>query len=142
MTTLPTVQPGLLDPPVSARDHVQGPASARVTLVEYGDFECPSCGEAFPVIKAVQRAFGDNLRFVFRHYPLRTSHPHALPAARAAEAAAVQGGFWPMYDRLFSRQHALTDDDLRRTPGSWGSIWSSSTAISPDRRASAGSWPT
>jgi protein-disulfide isomerase len=114
MTTLSTAPPPLLDPPVTARDHAEGPVGARVTLVEYGDFECPSCGEAFPLVKAARRAFGDNLRFVFRHFPLRASHPHALAAARAAEAAAEQGRFWQMHDRLFGRQHALTDDDLRR----------------------------
>ena len=103
-----------LTPPVGERDHAMGPADARVTLVEYGDFECPSCGEAHPVIKQVQRAFGNNLRLVFRHFPLRSSHPHALPAALAAEAAAEQGRFWDMHDRLFEHQTALTDEDLLR----------------------------
>jgi protein-disulfide isomerase len=114
VTTLPLAPTPLLDPPIDARDHAQGPTGARVTLVEYADFECPSCGEAYPLVKAVQRAFGDNLRFVFRHFPLRASHPHALAAARAAEAAAEQGRFWQMHDRLFERQHALEDADLRR----------------------------
>lgn len=103
-----------LSRPVSERDHIHGPETARVTLVEYADFECPSCGEAHPVIQAVRRAFGDNLRFVFRHFPLRSSHPHALAAAKAAVAAGAQGRFWEMHDRLFQRQSALTDDDLRR----------------------------
>ena len=84
---LPLATP-MLDPPVAPRDHAAGPAGARVTLVEYADFECPSCGAAHGVIQAVRRAFGDNLRLVFRHFPLRDSHPHALDAARAAEAAA------------------------------------------------------
>jgi protein-disulfide isomerase len=100
--------------PVGPRDHVQGPASARVTLVEYGDYECPGCGQAFPVIKAVQKAFGPNLRFVFRHFPLLASHPHAAMAAEAAEAAEAQGKFWEMHDRLFAHQHALEDADLQR----------------------------
>jgi formate-nitrite transporter family protein len=112
--TLPLAPPPMLDPPVAPRDHALGPAGARVTLVEYADFECPSCGAAYPVIQAAHRAFGDNLRLVFRHFPLRDSHPHALDAARAAEAAAEQGRFWPMHDRLFQRQHALEPDDLRR----------------------------
>lgn len=110
---LPLATPSL-DPPVASRDHAAGPAGARVTLVEYADFECPSCGVAHGVIQAAQRAFGDNLRLVFRHFPLRDSHPHALDAARAAEAAAEQGQFWPMHDRLFERQHALDPGDLVR----------------------------
>jgi protein-disulfide isomerase len=99
---------------VGPRDHVQGPATARVTLVEYGDFECPECGRAHPVIKAVQKAFGPNLRFVFRHFPLLASHPHAAMAAEAAEAADAQGRFWEMHDRLFGHQEALDDMGLRR----------------------------
>ncbi len=112
-TALPLATP-MLDPPVAPRDHAAGPAGARVTLVEYADFECPSCGAAHEVIQAARRAFGDNLRLVYRHFPLRDSHPHALDAARAAEAAAEQGQFWPMHDRLFQRQHALEPDDLAR----------------------------
>jgi protein-disulfide isomerase len=99
---------------VGPRDHVQGPATARVTLVEYGDFECPECGRAHPVIKAIQKAFGPNLRFVFRHFPLLASHPHAAAAAEAAEAADAQGKFWEMHDRLFEHQEALDDMGLRR----------------------------
>jgi formate-nitrite transporter family protein len=105
---------GVLDPPVSELDHADGPAGARVTLVEYGDFECPSCGDAYQVLHQVKRAFGPNLRFVFRHFPLRASHPHALAAAKAVEAADAQGKFWPMYDRLFQHQTELTDSDLLR----------------------------
>ena len=112
-TALPLATP-MLDPPVAPKDHAAGPAGARVTLLEYADFECPSCGAAHEVIQAARRAFGDNLRLVYRHFPLRDSHPHALDAARAAEAAAEQGQFWPMHDRLFQRQHALEPDDLAR----------------------------
>jgi protein-disulfide isomerase len=112
--TVPLAPMPMLDPPVAPRDHAVGPASARVTLVEYADFECPHCGAAHPVLQAVRRAFGTNLRVVFRHFPLRDSHPHSLEAARAAEAAAEQGQFWPMHDRLFERQHALGPDDLKR----------------------------
>ena len=100
--------------PVSERDHARGPASARLTLVEYGDFECPHCGHAFPVIAHVRRAFGPNLRFVFRHFPLRASHPHAGLAAEAAEAAGAQGRFWEMHDRMYERQDEIDAKGLRR----------------------------
>src|SRR5688572_24639567 len=101
-----------LSPPVSERDHVVGPEDARVTLVEYGDFECPHCGALHPVVQAARKAFGGNLRFVFRHFPLRSSHPHALAAAKAAEAAGEQGRFWQMHHRLYQRQSELKDKDL------------------------------
>jgi formate-nitrite transporter family protein len=103
-----------LTPPVSERDHVQGSVEARVTLVEYGDYECPHCGALHPVIGAARKAFGGNLRFAFRHFPLRSSHPHALAAAKAAEAAGEQGRFWEMHDRLYQRQTRLEDEDLLR----------------------------
>ncbi len=103
-----------LTPPVTERDHVLGSADARVTLVKYGDFECPHCRALVPLVEAARTAFGDNLRFVFRHFPLRSSHPHALAAARAAEAAGEQGRFWEMYRRLYERQTELGDEDLRR----------------------------
>ena len=103
-----------LTPPVTERDHVQGSADARVTLVEYGDFECPHCRALVPLVEAARTAFGDNLRFAFRHFPLRSSHPHALPAAKAAEAAGEQGKFWEMHRRLYERQTELGDEDLRR----------------------------
>ena len=95
-------------------DHAQGSGAARVTLMEYGDFQCPSCGEAYPVLREVQRAFGPNLRFIFRHFPLRDSHPHASIAAEASEAAAAQGKFWEMLDRLFEHQDALDERSLLR----------------------------
>jgi protein-disulfide isomerase len=99
--------------PVSNRDHVQGPAEAAVTLVEYGDYECPYCGAAYPIIKEVQARMGERLRFVFRNFPITTSHPHAEQAAEAAEAAAAQGKFWPMHDLLYENQKRLRDEDLR-----------------------------
>ena len=102
----------LLTPPVGARDHVQGPADARATLVEYGDFECPFCGAAYPELKQVLRELGPKVRFVFRHFPLGEAHPHAPHAAEVAEAAAAQGKFWPMHDLLYQRQAALADEDL------------------------------
>jgi len=98
--------------PVGEDDHSQGPANAPVTLVEYGDFECPHCGRAYPIVQAVQRRIGKRLRFVFRHFPLSELHVHAQHAAESAEAAAAQGKFWEMHDRLFERQFALEDDDL------------------------------
>jgi formate-nitrite transporter family protein len=100
--------------PIGDEDHVLGAADARVTLVEYGDFQCPSCGAAYPVLREVRRAFGPNLRFVFRHYPLRDSHPHAVLAAEASEAAGAQGKFWEMHDRLFEHQDALDERSLVR----------------------------
>ena len=99
-------------PLVSQRDHQQGPETAPVTLVEYGDYECPYCGEAYPIVKEIQRRLGDRLRFVFRNFPLTQSHPHAEHAAEAAEAAAVQEKFWEMHDYLFEHQRALDDAHL------------------------------
>jgi protein-disulfide isomerase len=98
--------------PVGARDHAEGPAEAPVTLVEYGDYECPHCGRAFPIVKEVQRRLGKKLRFVFRNFPLAEAHPHAQHAAEAAEAAATQGKFWEMHDTLYKHQFALDDPHL------------------------------
>src|SRR5262245_45317846 len=98
--------------PVSERDHMQGPATAPVTLVEYGDYECPYCGQAYSIVKEVQRRLGDRMRFVFRNFPLTNAHPHAAHAAEAAETAAAQGKFWEMHDYLYEHQQALEDADL------------------------------
>ncbi len=99
--------------PVSEdRDHIQGAPTAAVTLLEYGDYECPYCGAAYPIIKQVQEAMGDDLRFVFRNFPISTSHPHAEQAAEAAEAAAAQDQFWPMHDLLYENQQRLEANDL------------------------------
>src|SRR5713226_5500137 len=98
--------------PVGPDDHAQGPADAPVTLVEYGDYECPHCGRARSIVKQIQHRMGAHLRFVFRHFPLRESHPHAEHAAEVAEAAGAQGKFWQMHDRLFERQFALEDENL------------------------------
>src|SRR6478672_12380465 len=98
--------------PVSARDHIQGLATARVTLVQYGDFQCPFSGEAWGVILEMQRRHPDDLQYVFRHFPLSHVHPNAQHAAEAAEGAAAQGKFWEMYDTLFENQRWLADDDL------------------------------
>src|ERR671925_1066710 len=106
--------PSRLTVPVSERDHILGPAMAPVTWVEYGDYECSYCGQAHPVVKQLQLLLGRRLRFVFRHFPLATVHPHAQHAAEAAEASGAQGKFWAMHDILFAHQHALDDDDLVR----------------------------
>jgi len=95
------------------RDHIQGPADAAVTLVEYGDYECPYCGAAYPIVKDVQAEMGERLRFVFRNFPITTSHPHAEHAAEAAEAAGSLGKFWEMHDLLYENQKRLGDQDLR-----------------------------
>jgi len=99
-------------PVTEDRDHIEGPADAPVTLVQYGDYECPYCGAAYPIIKEVQARMGKKLRFVFRNFPITTSHPHAERAAEAAEAAGAQGMFWQMHDHLYENQRHLRDDDL------------------------------
>lgn len=98
--------------PVSERDHIRGPAKALVTLVEYGDYQCPYCGLAYPVVEALRERLGDRLRFVFRHFPLTQMHPYALSAAEAAETAGEQGRYWEMHDTLYTHQQALDDIHL------------------------------
>lgn len=100
--------------PVNANDHVLGPDRAPVTIVEYGDFECPNCKQAAPAVKLLLEHFKENVRFVFRHFPLEEVHPHALPAAEVSEIAGAQGKFWPMHDRLFEQQLHLKPAELRR----------------------------
>lgn len=99
--------------PVAAVDHVLGPADARVTVVEYGDFECPICKQAAPAVKLALNRFAGRMRYVFRHFPLEEVHPHALLAAEAAEAAGGQGKFWQMHDLLFDNQSHLKANQLR-----------------------------
>jgi len=98
--------------PVGEHDHVQGLFEAPLTLVEYGDYECPYCGSADEVVKTVQQALGKRLRFVYRNFPLTEMHPHAELAAEAAEAAGEQGSFWEMHDLLFENQEALEEEDI------------------------------
>jgi len=98
--------------PIKDRDHIQGPIDAPLSLLEYGDYECPYCGEAHPIVKAVQKRLANKLCFAFRNFPLVNSHPFAEHAAEAAEAAAAQGKFWPMHDLLFENQAALDDESL------------------------------
>jgi protein-disulfide isomerase len=95
------------------RDHIRGAEDAPVTLVEYGDYECPYCGQAEVVVRELLRTFGDDLRYVWRHLPLIDVHPAAQLAAEAAEAAAAQGAFWRMHDTLLAHQDELTPGDLR-----------------------------
>ena len=104
-----------LTPAVSERDHSTGDPHASVTLVEYGDYECPHCGHAYPIVKSIQHRLGKKLRFVFRHFPLAEAHPHARHAAEAAEAAAAQGKFWQMHDAIYENQMQLEDEDLVAT---------------------------
>jgi protein-disulfide isomerase len=103
-----------LTPPLGSLDHIQGAVDAPLTLVEYGDFECPYCGAMYGVVKAVQAALGSRLRFAFRHFPLTDMHPHALHAAEFAEAAGTVGKFWEAHDTLYENQSALTDANLAR----------------------------
>jgi protein-disulfide isomerase len=98
--------------PIDSDDHSDGPNDAPITLLEYGDFECPYCGRAYPIVKALQEKLGDQLRFVFRNFPIREAHPHAEKAAESAEAASVQDRFWEMHDTLFENQRRLRDSDL------------------------------
>jgi protein-disulfide isomerase len=101
-----------LTPPVNATDHAAGPENAPVTLVEYGDYECQYCGMAHLIVKRAQHALGNQIRFVFRNFPLAEAHPHARLAAQAAEGAAAHGRFWEMHDALFEHQDALEPADI------------------------------
>jgi len=107
----------MLKPAVSDRDHIAGLADAPVTLVEYGDFECPHCGHAFPIVEELRRRAGKKLRFVFRNFPLSEMHPHAEIAAEAAEAAGDQDHFWEMHHALFTHQNALDVTHLVKYAG-------------------------
>ncbi|MGE0405017.1 MAG: DsbA family protein, partial [Candidatus Korobacteraceae bacterium] len=98
--------------PVGPDVHVQGPPDALVSFVDYGDYECPHCGRAHPITKLVKEHFGDDLRFVFRHFPLTQIHPSAMAAAETAEWAGTQGKFWEMHDLLFRFQRALSPATL------------------------------
>jgi len=98
--------------PDPERDHISGSADGLIKLLEYGDYECPFCGEAQPIVKEIQQRLGDDLLFAFRNFPLTQIHPHAEHAAEAAEAAGAQGNFWGMHDLLFENQGALEDEDL------------------------------
>ena len=105
-------RPTTLAVPVTETDHAIGAPDAPVTLVEYGDYECPYCAAAHPIVKRLRATLGDRLRFVFRNFPLNSVHPHASVAAQAAEAAAAQGKFWPMHDVLYGHQATLADHGM------------------------------
>jgi len=101
-----------LSEPIGPQDHSLGPETAPVTLLEYGDYQCSYCGDAFPVLKNVQAKLGNKLRFVFRNFPMTKMHPQAFIAAEAAEAASAQGRFWQMHDKLYQNQDDLTPEGL------------------------------
>ena len=103
---------GTLTPAVSDQDHAQGSPAAPVTLVEYGDYQCPYCGEAYAAVREVQRRMGDQLRFVFRNFPLPQVHPNAILAAVFAESAGLAGDFWEAHDWLFEHQDRLDSAGL------------------------------
>lgn len=103
-----------LAPPVGATDHVLGPAHAPVTVVEYGDFECPNCKQAAPAVKMLLEHYPERVRFVYRHFPIESVHPRALIAAEVAEIAAAQGHFWPMHDALYEHQPHFEPRQLHR----------------------------
>jgi protein-disulfide isomerase len=109
-----SAHPITLAVPLEPTDHGLGSEHARITVVEYGDFECPSCKVAATTPTLLLERFPNKVRFVFRHFPIQEAHPHALMAAEASEAAAAQGKFWPMYDVLFEHQAHLKDKDLHR----------------------------
>jgi protein-disulfide isomerase len=113
--------PMVLDRPIDPdRDHIRGPAEAPLTLIEYGDFECPFCGRATGVVRELRERFGDELRYVFRHLPLTDIHGYAELAAQAAEAASRQGRFWEMHDLLFAHQDELGIEDIAGYAGALG----------------------
>ena len=106
--------------PVGKRDHIQGPTTAAVTLIEYGDYQCPYCAQAYMITKEIQERMGSKLRFVFRNFPLTKIRPQAYQAALAAETAAAQNKFWEMYDYLFKHGQVLTEDTLKDTAAKLG----------------------
>jgi len=99
-----------LRPSVSDKDHIQGNMHAAIELVEYGDYQCPHCGRAYPIVKKLQKELGDKLKFVFRNFPLAEIHPEAVRAAVASEAAALQGKYWEMHDIIFENQETLSEE--------------------------------
>jgi protein-disulfide isomerase len=125
----------LVVPVDDARDHMRGPETALVTVVEYADFECPYCGQAEPAVRELLRAHGGDVRYVWRHLPLTDVHPHAQLAAEASEAAAAQNAFWEMHDLLLDHQGALSVRDLL---GYAGSLGLDTVRFSSDLRAHAG----
>ncbi len=109
-----------LKPAVNKNDHIQGNKNASIELVEYGDYQCPHCGRAYPVIKNIQKKLGNKLKFIFRNFPLSEAHPNATNAAVAAEAASEQNKFWEMHDIIFENQENINDVDLINYAGKIG----------------------
>jgi protein-disulfide isomerase len=103
-----------LSVPVGPNDHSSGPLDAKLTVVEYGDYQCPYCGQAFPIVEKLRTTFADSMRFIFRNLPLADVHPHAEAAAEVAEAVALQGKFWEIHDALYQNQKDLSNAALRR----------------------------
>jgi protein-disulfide isomerase len=103
-----------LIPAVNANDHIYGNPNAALELVEYGDYQCPYCGRAYPIVKSIQQRLGEDLKFVFRNFPLSKIHPQAFIAAVATEAAGLQNKFWEMHDAVFENQKALDDEAIFR----------------------------
>jgi protein-disulfide isomerase len=101
-----------LTPAVNSNDHISGDTNSAIELVEYGDYECPYCGRAYPIVKDIQQQLGMDIKFVFRNFPLSKIHPHALSAAVATEAAGQQGKFWEMHDIIFENQRALDSEHI------------------------------
>jgi protein-disulfide isomerase len=120
--------------PVTEQDHALGPVDAPITIIEYGDYECPTCLNAVPIVRKMREALGDRARFIFRHYPQSSIHPHASAAAEAAEAAAEQGKFWAMHEALFAHQAELATIDLSHLALTLGlEIYEFETARSRDK---------
>lgn len=115
--------------PVRPEDHAQGSATAAATLVEYGDYQCPYCGAAYPLVKKLQRQFGDDLRFVFRNFPLTQAHPLAHLAAELAEAAATLGKFWPMHDWIYEHQEQWSEGGIEELLGGVAAIGLDAAAL-------------
>ncbi len=109
-----------LKPPVNEKDHVAGAATAAIELVEFGDYQCPHCGAAHPIIKKIQQDFGGQIRFIFRNFPLSEIHPQAMAAALATEAAGLQDKFWAMHDIIFEHQSQLNEAGLHKLAASAG----------------------
>ena len=112
--------PDLLTPPLGPEDHVDGPPDAALELVMYGDFQCPYCSAAQPIVRRVRDRLGDRLRYAFRHLPLPEVHPDAQRAAEAAESAAAQGAFWAMHDALYAQRGRLELEDVLRAASEAG----------------------
>jgi protein-disulfide isomerase len=133
MSTSTQLVPGLT-PAIGLQDHVRGSESARVTLLEYGDFQCPQCANAYPIVAELSQSLGAALRFVFRNFPLTNVHPQAQRAAEAAEWAASLGAFWPMYDALYQQRSNLSErrilelaESLGLDPASLAHAWADHT---------------